>query len=254
MTMENGMKAKRTLIIPGGSSRAAAGHDADFTALEEEGAKRGHAVLTFPHPGQQKRGGEKWQDGEFSSETSLDYAKSVRYARNICRHYEPNRIIGRSYGCTVAVGLLGCGDDWVRHCEGAVLWGAWLPSMAERLLGTPEKMQKDFCERLKQAGTHATSDFFLRLPAIDNLVTQAQANLRLGRGTEDKYNYREELDFLGSTHRRTQPLYQSDVETCIEGLGHTVPPIPLGHPLYQKYLEYLDCLFCPFRQKDGITA
>ena len=247
------MEAKRVLIIPGGSSRAAAGQDADFTALEAEGAKWGYAVLTFAHPGQQKRGGEKWQDGEFSSETSLDYAKSVRYAQNICRDYEPNWIIGRSYGCTVVAGLLGCGDDWVHRCEGAVLWGAWLPSMAERLLGTPERMQTDFCNRLKQAGTHAEVDFFLRLPAIDNLITRTETNLRLARGTNDKYDYREELDFLAVTHRRAQRVYRREVEE-IAGLAHTVPPITPGDPQYLAYREYLDCLFRPFRQKVGTAT
>lgn len=225
--MENPLRDKRKVVVlPGTSSPAEGRYVGVYAALEEEAERRGCDFRIASYPGQL---------GLASGVLSVRGA--VEQAVELCDAFEPHWIIGRSFGCVVAAAVLSGEGNWIERCEGAVLWGPGLNATLFRMLPTPEKRRAAAAE-YQAWNTFLAPDLFDTIPHIENLVRGVRCNVRFARGSRDRNNMREELDFLSALHRRMQPEYLREVVE-ISGLGHEVVREETSDVLLSIYMDVI---------------
>jgi hypothetical protein len=218
---------QRILILPGSTSPIGSDYYKQvYATIEKEAARRGLESRTVIYPGQ---GGE--------SSGVLTYAGAVEHTLNVGRKFRPSLLIGRSFGCSVATGVLGSNDEWLNDCRTAVLWGPCTRETLHRIWPTKEKQQAEI-EEYERNGTHLLLEFFNEYPAIEELIAGAKCNLRLIRGSEDIFNSNEDLEGLAATHRRSQQNYTREI-VVVDGLKHTVIEGNVSPELLSRYYRAL---------------
>jgi hypothetical protein len=224
------MGKRKIMVLPGSSGRAGSErYEGVYATIERGAEQKGFKCLVISYPG---------QSGETSGR--LNYSTAYNTATVACRQFQPDWIIGRSFGCVVAVGTLGSGENWVKGCEGAVLWGPCFRATLDDLFPTVEE-KEEAIKGFREYDTFLAPDYFETVPAIENIIGVAQCNLRIARGAFDKYNTRQELDFLVAAHRQLQPTYVSEVAE-VSDLMHEVIQTEVSP---QLLTNYFDCLFDP---------
>lgn len=230
---------KRVAILWGSSSAYGVDRSGKFShykkALDliENGAKDyGYAPVLVLYPGHPDRNGV--------TNGSLSFRSALRETIEQCKDIQPDWILGRSLGATVALAALGSRENWTLHCKGATIWG---PVFKRNL----DSLYPDDTSRLRaiqdyeKFGTILASNFFETLPDVEPLINSAAGNLRIARGSEDNYNTTDELYKLANTHSSAQPEFMREVRV-VEGAPHT----PIQSRLTQKQISaYLNCLFTP---------
>lgn len=220
----------RILVLPGSSSPVGSEHYRQvYETVENEAARRGFVCKTVIYPGQQG-----------ISSGILNQSSAMTHVLQICRGFKPDWIIARSFGCCVAVGILGSEENWIKRCRGAVLWGPCLSKTIDRIWRTAEEKQTEVKEYVKY-NTFLSGDFFDDYPTMEDLIQKAGSNLRLIRGGKDEFNTKEDLDYLADIHGQHQPGYAREIIE-IPGLTHTV----IHGEVTQGLLSmYFDSLFNP---------
>jgi hypothetical protein len=168
----------------------------------------------------------------------LNFSSALSTVLVDCARFEPEWIIGRSFGALLIPAVLGSTAGWIRKCKGAVMWGPGFKRFNDKVWGKPEQ-KKQAIKDYRKFHTHLASDFFDTLPEVESLVPSADSNLRFARGTEDKFNSTEDLYHLSRLHEEAQPHMKREV-TILAGFDHT----PTKEKLSDQQIEqYSKCLF-----------
>jgi hypothetical protein len=222
----------RVLVLPGSSSPLNARFSAVFAGIESEAKRRGFEYQLVLYPGQNGR-----------ASGLMSYSSTLAQAAVLCDRFQPDWLIGRSFGCCVAAGLLASCQPWVRNCVGAVMWGPCLPATVKRIWPTDEDRRSATRKYAEERNTYWAPDFLEVFPAIEQLVRNSASNLRIARGTLDEYNTLADLNLLEAVHQQGQPAYHRIVKS-LDGLPHEVVPDELTPTQRQSYFE---TLFSPIR-------
>lgn len=203
----------------------------DALELIEQGAAlhgyEPHLILYPGHPS--KRG---------STKGKLSFCSALLKILGDFRELRPEWIIGRSLGALLAPAALSCGNDWAKMCKGAVMWGPGF----KRYMDTEWPNDQKKAEAVKQYRKYRTSlvsDYFDTLPTVETLVRTARCNLRLARGTKDRYNSNSDLRRLKVLHARNQPAFKRHI-VVLPGFDHTPTRKMLSNDQLKSYFE---CLF-----------
>lgn len=220
----------RVLVLPGSAGPTGSEeYKQIYATISDEAMRRGLECKVTFYPGH-----------EGLSSGLLTYASALSKALGECREYRPDWIIARSFGCVVAVGLLGSEEGWVLRCQGLVLWSSVLGSSINRIWSTEEKRRETISGH-REYDSYLAPDFFESIPAVEDLIRTARCNIRLARGTRDTSNTEEDIALLAETHRHTQPDFLTEV-VAIEGVAHGVSKCSMPNNLLA---DYLSCLFDP---------
>jgi hypothetical protein len=215
----------RVIVLPGSSSPIGSPYYKEiYATIEDEARNRGFEIITVVYPGQM---------GESSG--LLEYSTAVERSLEACRTFRPNWMIGRSFGCSIATGVLGVDEDWLAELKSAALWGPCTRRTLHRIWPTVEDREREIAEYRKH-GTYVSLDFFDSYPAIETLIGGARCHLRLIRGSDDIFNSDSELEELAAFHDSTQPSFRSETAK-LEGAKHTVTKENVTAPLLKKYLN-----------------
>lgn len=221
------------VLLPGTSSPTGSeSYVRVYSAIEREANRLGYDYHLVDYPGQAG-----------VSSGVLRYETALASALTDCRRLEPERLIARSFGCNVAAGVLGSGEAWVSACHGAVFWGPFFNRAIEDDFGTAAKMEQRKLE-YQEYGVHLADDLFSALPDLSGLICDVRCNIRLARGSLDKYNTSNDLSELGTVHRHHASEFECEVSK-VEGAEHAVNP---GEVSQDVLAQYLRCLFVPIGQ------
>lgn len=209
-----------------GSTRAHEYRDA-LRLIADGSALCGYKLYLVVYPGHPSTNG--------ITTGQLSFHSALQKVRAECRIVQPQWIIGRSLGAPLASAALNCQEEWVRHCAGAVLWGPGFRTQMNRFWPTAESTAQAV-EDCRTFQTHLTADYFETLPDVESLVVAAECNLRLARGSLDKYNSAEDLRQLERLHAKAQTSFSRHVVI----FDHT----PTRAKLDDRQIElYFRCLF-----------
>ena len=229
------MNARRVLLLPGTANPDGSENYRLAYGLikgEAENRKCFYDIVCYPGWGTKGSG-------------LLNYHTALAAARQKCRAFGPEWLIGRSLGCDVALGLLSTGESWVKKCKGAALWGASTSEDLQRIWPTAKEKQAEIGSYEKNYKTFVAPDYFESIPPFEERIASAACNLRLARGAEDWDNTPDGLLTLGQIHDQAQPSFRVEVVKAIPGLEHTVT----GKESSEAVRAYLDCLFDLFTPK-----
>ncbi len=226
------MITRKVLLLPGMTSpKFAPNYQKLYSTVKEGAEKYGYEYHIVYYPG---------QEGESSG--LLTYDGALANALKKGSEMEPNWIVGLSSGCEVAAGLLGSGKPLIDNIEGAVLWGPCLKETI-RSIFTPEEWQKYITDSKAEPNkTYFSPDFIENTPCVSELIKKAKANIRIARGSNDKYNTVHDVVITANAHQEMNPQYLTETRE-IEGLKHGVLPDEISSELLDKYLK---CLFDKF--------
>lgn len=214
----------RVIVLPGSSSPLGSPYYKEiYATIEDEARNRGFEITTVLYPGQM---------GENSG--LLEYPTAVERSLEACRIFRPNWLIGRSFGCSIATGVLGVDEDWLADLKSAALWGPCTRRTLHRIWPTVEDREREIAE-YKEHGTYVSLDFFDRYPAIETLIGEARCSLRLIRGSEDIFNTDSELEELSAFHASKQPSFSRKI-VKLDGAKHTVTRDSVSASLLKLYL------------------
>lgn len=223
------MSKARILIIPGAASPLSREYTPVYALIENEARCRGGNVRTVVFPGQCVPG-------------TLTFLSAIRSTARLWKDLNPTWVIARSFGCVVLAKLLS-DQHLTRSLQGAVLWGPTLSAWVKRFLPTEHDRIQEV-EKYRQHGTNLEPRFFDDFPALEILIEKLALDVRLSRGSLDKFNSREDLCYLAAIHQRENPSRTRDVVE-IRSLGHSVTSP--GKRRRTSVSAYLDALFAPIR-------
>jgi len=225
------MSRQKILVLPGSSGRNGSDrYEQVYATIEREAGRRDYDCRVISYPG---------QGGKMSG--LLNYSSALATTLMACHEFNPDRLIGRSFGCVVAAGALGSEDEWVNKCKEAILWGPGFRATLDRLFSTTEK-KLEAIKGFADYDTFLSPDYFDTLPSIENLIGIAKCNLRIARGSGDKYNTKDDLNYLAAVHHRMQPGYSREVVE-VSGLIHEVIQAEVSSE--ELLARYFGCLFDP---------
>jgi len=203
--------------------------------IEEGASSRRLSLSMVVYPGQPDENGQRTG--------TLRYDSALGEVLRECRQLRPRWLIGRSLGALLALAALGSDDPWVRSCRGAVIWGpAFRKQMEAR---HPKEGWPSAIVQYRRFGTSLAKDFFGSQPDIESVAPAAASNLRLIRGTKDRYNDTVDLERLALTHAATQPKFFREV-VVLPGIDHTPTHAKLCKGVTLAPSVYLDHLFRGF--------
>lgn len=217
---------KKVLILPGTSNPVSPNYREVYDDIVDIADRHGFASTIVAYPGH-GRG-------------LLTFKGAVHNARSLLREYRATWIIARSFGCAVAAEVL-ADERLAENIEGAVFWGPTLSNWVRRFLPT-ELARRRETAKYRKYDANLADDFLDDFPMLEVNIERAFCNIRLVRGVKDKYNSREDLDFLAAVHRRGQPRKICSVLE-LSGLGHTIVPTTRTS---QQLTNYSDALFGAF--------
>lgn len=222
------------VVLPGASSPTGSNRfEAVYSAIEQEARRRGFSYDLVTYPG---------QNG--TSSGLLSYETALAAALIVCRKSRPTWVVARSFGCTVACGMLIREESWVATCSGVVLWGPFFKHAIEPKFGTREAMERTVSE-YREYGVILADEFYATLPEQEVLIRQMCCSARLARGTRDKYNSGAELQKLRSAHQERENGFVVDVREVL-GAEHEVVPAEVSADVVA---EYYRCLYDPIPAK-----
>jgi hypothetical protein len=217
----------RVMILPGSTSpRGSSYYEDIYSTIEDEARKRGLQVLTVLYPG---------QDGDGNG--FLSYETAVESTLKTCRQYHPNWLIARSFGCSVAAGILSVDENWIENVEMAILWGPCMRRTLNKIWPSIKRKRDEIVE-YRRNGTNVSLDFFEQYPAIEDTIADAKCNIRLIRGSEDIFNSDIDLEELKNTHAVKQPNFRREIKILI-GAKHTVTNKNVPSSVLNQYLGWM---------------
>lgn len=200
----------RLLLLPGTSNPRSPRYRQVFEDIINLAAEQRFTSLVASYPGH-GRG-------------TLTFKAALMKTRLQWKRYQPTWVIARSFGCAVAAALL-ADSSLAANIKGAVFWGPTLSNWVRRFLPTQAQRKKEIASYRKY-DANLFRTFLDDFPMLEVMIENAASHIRLVRGTRDKYNPLEDLNFLAAIHRRGQPLKISEVVE-IPGLEHTIVPSKL---------------------------
>lgn len=221
---------RRVLLLPGMSSPANARYFQVYHAIQSEAARRRWPCMLVLYPGQR---GEDDTDDEV-----LSYASALDEAKKVAERFRPNWLIGRSFGCTIAAGLLASTPSWLSDCDGAVFWGPSLGSSMRARFADEQTRLRVISELRTQHHTRVTEDFLETSPGIEDLISSVPCAVRVARGSEDYDVTLDHMHRLKTLHGADQHDKASEVVE-IEGLKHSVLPQEVSQEHLNQYFAVL---------------
>lgn len=222
--------SRRVLLLPGMSSPANARYFQVYHAIQSEAARRRWPCMLVLYPGQR---GE-----DYAADEVLSYASALDAAKKVAEAFRPNWLIGRSFGCTIAAGVLASTPSWLTDCDGAVLWGPSLGSSMRARFADEQTRLHVLSELRTQHNTNVARDFLETSPGIEDLISGVPCAVKVARGSEDNDITLEDMHRLKTLHRADQHDQPSEVVE-IEGLKHSVLPQEVSQERLNRYFAVL---------------